>query len=558
MTRLADTILKLSLDLAAMTAQRRLLQAAERPHDAQHAVLQRILHANRDTAFGRAHGFARLRSVADYRAAVPVQSYESLRHLIARQSQAGSAELTVARPVFYARTSGSTGRAKDLPITAQDWRQREEVQRLTALALHRQTGFFAGKVMSLGSPTVEGRMPCGTPFGAAGGETFGFGRPITASKSVLPREAFAVRDYEAKYYVYALLGIAEPDITGLVAANPSTILKLLEIVDRHADKLLQDLRDRSLWVRRRVPAELGDMVLEHLGWGRERAEQLGKALDRRGHLRGEDIWPRLDAIVTWTGASCGVALHELRRQLAMRTRTVELGYRASEFTGTLTVDARHNLGLPTLEHNFFEFVEQADWEDGRGQFLTLAELETGRNYYVFATTVSGLYRYDINDLVTVNGRFGNCPTLAFVQKGRGVTNITGEKLYEAQAIEAVSRALLARGMSVPCFALLADEERRGYDLLIEQDGDPAALSLDLARDIDRNLRRLNLEYDNKRASGRLGELRLVRLRYGAGEILKRKAMAEGRREAQYKPLCHGYWRDWPVDLACLDAGAAAS
>ena len=61
----------------------------------------------------------------------------------------------------------------------------------------------------------------------------------------------------------------------------------------------------------------------------------------------------------------------------------------------------------------------------------------GRRYYVLFTTAAGLYRYFMNDLVEVTGFFHRTPLLRFVQKGKGVTSLTGEKLYEAQAIEAV-------------------------------------------------------------------------------------------------------------------------
>ena len=51
--------------------------------------------------------------------------------------------------------------------------------------------------------------------------------------------------------------------------------------------------------------------------------------------------------------------------------------------------------------------------------------------------MNGLYRYFINDLIEVTGWFQKTPTIRFVQKGKGVTNVTGEKLYEFHVIEAV-------------------------------------------------------------------------------------------------------------------------
>ena len=60
-----------------------------------------------------------------------------------------------------------------------------------------------------------------------------------------------------------------------------------------------------------------------------------------------------------------------------------------------------------------------------------------REYYIFFTTTSGLYRYDINDVIKVTGRYNQTPQIIFLRKGRGMTNITGEKLSVNQVIEAV-------------------------------------------------------------------------------------------------------------------------
>ena len=72
--------------------------------------------------------------------------------------------------------------------------------------------------------------------------------------------------------------------------------------------------------------------------------------------------------------------------------------------------------------------------------MRLHELKQGKQYYIFATTFDGLYRYNINDIVKVKEFYLNTPCLEFVQKGKGTTNITGEKLYENQLVKAVKKA----------------------------------------------------------------------------------------------------------------------
>ena len=164
-----------------------------------------------------------------------------------------------------------------------------------------------------------------------------------------------------------------------------------------------------------------------------------------------DIWPNLKAITTWTGGSCSILVSSLKKQLAPSTHIVEMGYLSSEFRGSITIDILNNKGVPTLHENFFEFVEKEDWENENPTFLTLEQLEEGKQYYVVTTTQNGLYRYFINDIIEVTGTYNNTPTTEFVQKGKGVTNITGEKLYESQLIQAMDKIKQEHGFEVSFF-----------------------------------------------------------------------------------------------------------
>jgi hypothetical protein len=85
----------------------------------------------------------------------------------------------------------------------------------------------------------------------------------------------------------------------------------------------------------------------------------------------------------------------------------------------------------------------------------------GQSYFVFVTTVSGLYRYDMNDIIEVVGMYEQAPLIRFVQKGEVVISLTAEKLYEVQVIAAVAEALAplrsrrtgsppVSGASAPC------------------------------------------------------------------------------------------------------------
>ena len=161
------------------------------------------------------------------------------------------------------------------------------------------------------------------------------------------------------------------------------------------------------------------------------------------------------------------------------------------------------------------------------------------------TTASGLYRYFMNDLVMVDGRYAATPLLRFVQKGRGVTSITGEKLYEGQVIDAMRE--LEPSHHAVFYLLLADESASRYRLFLECA--PACDPSTLADALDTALARRNLEYRDKRASGRLDMPEIVPLRPGAGDAYKQDALARGQREGQFKFLALQYRRECDFDFS---------
>ncbi len=553
MRRLWQAMARRALPLAMADIDRRqrapLLTAADDPEATQLRLLLDILRANAETDFGRDHGFADITDWQSFRAAVPVQTHESLLPAIDRQAATRAPVLTTDPPLWYARTSGTTGRPKDIPVTRRTAALNRAAQRQTALTLQRQTRFFDGEILAFSGPAVEGRRDDGAAYGSATGHAYAKTSALVRSLFVLPPAVYAIPDYDLKYYVAALLGLGARRLTGLVAANPSTLLKLIETIETHRQNLLADLGGGRAAFLDRLDPPARAAVARRLRAATPPSDRLRRVLADDGPIRLADLWPDLGAVLTWTGGSCGIAIEALRPHLPTDCRIVEVGYRASEVTATVSIDADETGCLPMLRHVVFEFVERDAWERGEPAFRTLGQLETGRQYYVFITTAAGLYRYDMNDVVEVTDWTGRTPMLAFVRKGRGVTNITGEKLTEPDVIAAVAQALADIGRRSPFFVALADARIRRYDLLLEAD---ATLGADqtqrLAKAIDSGLRRRNLEYDAKRASGRLEPLRVVPLGSGAGEHCKRAALQLGQREAQYKPVCLADRADWPVDL----------
>jgi hypothetical protein len=515
-------------------------RAAGRPGDAQRATLQRLLRSNRETRFGVAHGFADIATPRQFHERVPVQQYETLRPYVEDQRRTGAKALTAEDPLFYAQTSGSTGTPKYIPVTPTLLATHRAQQALFSYLQFRACPqAFAGKAFGIMGAAVEGRLDSGHTVGSVSGHLYQSLPALLRSRFVVPPAVSSIVDYDVKYLVVVLLALLQPDITYIGSPNPSTFLRLLDVLNGNRDRLIRAVETGQL----AALDQLDPAVRAAIAGGTRPMPAVAERLRKESDLTFANVWPGIRLVTTWTGGSCGIALETLRQKLPSGTAVMELGYQATECRGSIAIEAGTSSGLPPLNDCFFEFAEQAVWDAGIPRVLTLEELEVGARYYIIVTTASGLYRYFMNDLVEVTGMFRQTPLVRFVQKGKGVTNLTGEKLYEGQVIEAVQHALDAAGVKAPFFVLIAEEQRLAYSLVIECDEESKPDVNTLAAAVDRRLGELNIEYHAKRGSGRLLPLNVRRLRRGAADAYKAACVRAGQREGQFKLAVLQYRKD---------------
>jgi hypothetical protein len=545
MPRASDLAFALAMLATGRPALHRLLRAARKPEAAQAKALDAILRWNADTAFGSAHRFASLRDADRFRAAVPISDYEGLRPWIDRQI-GGENAVAHGKPLMYARTSGTTAEPKRVPVTERSLAAMKRAQRAMAYAQHRACPLFSGKILAVGGAMREETLPDGTPAGSVTGLIYETMPGVVRRKYVVPPEVFAIKDAELKYRVVTRLALQHGDLTAVSTANPSTLLRLRDCSRVHWSSLVAEIADGSFAEAESLPPDQAAAVRHALFPAPERARALLEAAhDAEPSIA--DLWPNLAGVVTWTGGSCALAAEAMRRALPPSTVLIEAGYVASELRGTVVVDAAQSLALPVLEDVFFEFVRADEWDAGRRDTLLLHELSPGTDYQVIVTTVGGLYRYWINDVLRTGPAVGGTPTLSFVRKGRGVTSITGEKLSEEQ-INAAMVALARRfACDVMFHLVLADEARARYVAALELDRPVDAP--EIAAALEGELRRLNIEYASKRETRRLQAIELRLLRPGAGSAYRRWCVGKGQRDAQFKVLALQYTRECSFDFA---------
>jgi len=546
--RIADSLIAVRLWLTRLTAGPRVARAVRDPMRVQRALLARIVRANRDTTFGRRHGFDRVADYEDFAQRVPISEFEALRPYIESEIERGERALTAEAPMRYVRTSGTTGKPKDIPLTASHLKALQRIHRIAVAFQHRACPeAFRGGILVIVSPALEGQLANGRPYGSASGIVAGNTPRAVREKFVVPAQVLTIADSRVKYLLILRLALSRPDVTYLGSANSTTLLALIKLYREHAPALIEDLRGGRFFLMDQVPADVRPAILDRLTPNATRAERLARLQTGPG-ARLADLFPALRLVVTWTCASAGITVAALRRELSSRTRILELGYLSSEFRGTLTLGKRAGSGLPTFDTHFFEFVEREKWDRGERECLTLDRVRKGRDYYIIVTTPSGLYRYFINDLVRVTGFLHATPLIKFLQKGKGVTNITGEKLYESQVLTAVREAMAQAGIDARFVMMLADEAARCYRLYVEPGAGARPAAAALAGTIDRRLQELNVEYHAKRESGRLGAPQATWLAAGTGDAYKKFCVEQGQREGQFKAVALAYRRDFAFDL----------
>lgn len=134
------------------------------PAAAQQTMLKTLLQGYAQTDYGKQHGAARVESIADYRRAFPVGTYETYKPMIDRV-MAGEGNLLLYEPVLgWAITRGTTGKEpKFIPMTPTDMRSRASAGRamLNYVLGSSRFALLQGVNLNLNFPSVVGKIKVG-------------------------------------------------------------------------------------------------------------------------------------------------------------------------------------------------------------------------------------------------------------------------------------------------------------------------------------------------------------------------------------------------------------
>jgi hypothetical protein len=502
------------------------------------SVLADLLEFNAGTRYGREHGFAAVRTLDDFRKAVPVQDYTALGPWIERAAAGEHNVLTADQPAVYFTSSGTTGAHKKIPVTPRFMHTTFFPFYYAAWApliehfpdvLDRPDAVLNLKHDPLTAPptTASGRPHVGASqvdFGSRFGEPLSAEPGTGAPWAVLPVHVDAGAHLE-KMYLRLRLAV-ESDVRCVIGINPAMIAALPHQLNLWWPRILKEIADGTLG------------GLPHGAPNPRRAAELERIADRHPTVRPAHIWPNMRALFCWTTGLASLYLPRLREEFGPDVAVLPAPVAASEGPVGVALDRHPSAGSLVVTAAVHEFADAEDDLTPDTETLLPEELETGRDYHVVFSHVGGLYRYAVGDVVRVVDRAGGAPRVEYT--GRSArSDAAGERLRDAQVTRALAVALGRTGLelrNVACRVRPAVPGAvPGYEFAISprtpwnEDGSRRFLHL-----LDAQLRTESAGYRTARAGGRLAPPTLLRLAPEAFAEDWQRTVASGVRPTQVK------------------------
>ncbi|MCQ2335429.1 MAG: GH3 auxin-responsive promoter family protein [Paludibacteraceae bacterium] len=536
----------LLLTMAGGIQYLRLKCKSKNPRRSQYHTLRQILEYAKDSEFGRAHDFAKILEAqtpedlfARYQTAVKSAEYEDYRPYVNKMKAGASDVLFQGRPMLYATTSGATGEPKWIPISEKYL--SDIYGKLNKVWLFNfiknRPRVYKGKIVSVVGKQIEGYTEDGTIYGSVSGFTQSRCPSFVKKLYASPSEIFNIEDYTARNYAIMRMGI-ERNVTLVVAANPSTMVEMQHNVDHWYDDFCDDIEHGTLSSKVQIPDNIRRVLQTYLHPNPERANELRELKRKHGQVLPKHFWPNLQILTTWKCGNTRIYLDKLEGAYPQGMLHQEFAYFSSECRAGLVLDDSNETVLFPHMH-YYEFRKADEFADPDARFYQLDELVPGEQYCPFVTTFSGLYRYNMNDIIEASAPlFGKTPRVHMVAKVNGIVTITGEKLYEGQFIDAVNKAQAQTGKTLNYYCGYANLEESRYDWFFEfADQQTTQEEADQFGElVDQLIMQTNIEYEAKRKSFRLHEQKVYRLSEHSFDRWKQGIINQTHQDAsRFKP-----------------------
>lgn len=423
------------------------LKWVNNPIETQEKVFSDLVNTAANTAFGTDHKFPNIKTHSDFVERVPIRDYEELKGYVEKVVKGEKDILWPGKPIYFAKTSGTTSGAKYIPITQESIKYQVEASRNAILNYIHETGnasFVDGKMIFLqGSPVLHEKN--GIKLGRLSGISAHY-VPRYLQKNRLPSwETNCIEDWDTK--VNAIVEETVNEDLSVIAGIPSWVQMYFEKLSVKTDKRIGDLfKNFQLFIYGGVNYEPYRAKFENL------------------------IGRRVDSIELFPASEGFFAYQDSQKEKGM----------------LLLLDS----GI------FYEFVRTDDFFNEKPNRITIKNVEEGVNYVMIISTNAGLWAYNLGDTV----QFISLKPYKIIVSGRIKHFISafGEHVIAKEVEEAMQLAISRTDARINEFTVAPQINPKGEELpyhewLIEFEKTPSDISI-FIETLDKSLQEQNSYY----------------------------------------------------------------
>jgi len=430
----------------AKQVKKSILKWANNPIETQNNVFQNLIKEAVNTEFGKDHDFYNIKTHEDFSKKVPIRDYEDLKPYIEKVVAGQENILWKGKPLYFAKTSGTTSGSKYIPITRESMPTHVESARNAILMYIAETGksdFVNGKMIFLqGSPILDEKN--GIQLGRLSGIVAHY-VPKYLQKNRMPSwETNCIEDWETK--VDAIVEETLPENMTVISGIPSWVQMYFEKIQEKTGKKVGDVfKNFSLFIFGGVNYEPYRAKFENL------------------------IGRKVDSIELYPASEGFFAFQDLQNERGM----------------LLQLDS----GI------FYEFVKADEFFDKDAERITLKDVKVGINYVMIISSNAGLWAYNIGDTI----EFTSTNPYRIIVTGRIKHFISafGEHVIGKEVEQALQDALRDSRVQVSEFTVAPQINPKSglpyHEWFIEFENEPESIS-NLSRLIDASLQNQNTYY----------------------------------------------------------------
>ncbi len=439
----------LGAKIFARRVRKRINKWASNPILTQEKVFKSLLETAKNTQFGKDHNFQDIKTHADFVKQVPIRDYEALRPYVDRVVDGEKDILWPGKPLYFAKTSGTTSGAKYIPLTKESMPTHINAARNAILCYIEETGntaFVDGKMIFLqGSPEMDEK-----------------------NGIMLGRLSGIVAHYVPKYLQRNRM--------------PSWKTNCIEDWEEKVDAIVEETVDQNMTIISGIPP-----------WVQMYFERLQKKTNK---TIGE-LFENFELFI-YGGVNFEPYKSTFEKLIGRKVAGIEL-YPASEGFFAFQDSQKEKGMLLQLDSGmFYEFVKADEFFEENPKRITLDQVEVGVNYVILISTNAGLWVYNIGDTV----QFTSTSPYRVIVSGRIKHFISafGEHVIGKEVDQALKQGADALGIMVNDFTVAPqvnpiDAELPYHEWFIEFQSTPENVEV-LAQEIDNALRKQNSYYDD--------------------------------------------------------------